>query len=240
MHPVPVIDHLNLVIQENTTVALVGSTGSGKTTIIDILLGLLRPSSGHLLVNNVEVESDKVKAWQNNLGYVPQHIYLSDDTIARNIAFGVPEKEIDFDALVHAATTANLHEFIVHELTNGYQTMVGERGIRLSGGQRQRIGIARSLYHNPSMIILDEATSALDGETESIVMSAIQNLSHKLTIVMVAHRLNTVKHCDTIHVIQEGSVVSSGTFSELSRSCEYFRRLKNTPEQCQDDNSVAQ
>ena len=224
MHPDPVINNLNLVIQENTTVALVGTTGSGKTTIIDILLGLLRPGSGHLLVNGIEVNTENVIAWQSHLGYVPQHIYLSDDTIARNIAFGVPEKEIDSDALVRAATTANLHDFITRELPDGYQTMVGERGIRLSGGQRQRIGIARSLYHNPSIIILDEATSALDGATESIVMGAIQNLSHKLTIVMVAHRLNTVKHCDVIHVIEEGSVVSSGTYSELSKSCEYFRR----------------
>jgi len=233
-HSEPVINNLNLVIQKNTTVALVGSTGSGKTTIIDILLGLLRPSGGRLLVNDIEVESGNVKAWQSNLGYVPQHIYLSDDTIARNIAFGIPENELDSDALVNAATTANLHDFIVHELPNGYQTMVGERGIRLSGGQRQRIGIARALYHNPSMIVLDEATSALDGVTESVVMSAIQNLSHQLTIVMVAHRLNTVEHCDTIHVIQEGSIVSSGTFPELSRSCEYFRQLQNTSEQCQD------
>lgn len=224
MHPDPVINNLNLVIQENTTVALVGTTGSGKTTIIDILLGLLRPGSGHLLVNGIEVNTENVIAWQSHLGYVPQHIYLSDDTIARNIAFGVPEKEIDSDALVRAATTANLHDFITRELPDGYQTMVGERGIRLSGGQRQRIGIARSLYHNPSIIILDEATSALDGATESIVMGAIQNLSHKLTIVMVAHRLNTVKHCDVIHVIEEGSVVSSGTYSELSKSSEYFRR----------------
>jgi ABC-type multidrug transport system fused ATPase/permease subunit len=181
-------------------------------------------------VNGLEVNAANVRAWQNKLGYVPQHIYLSDDTIARNIAFGVPEDEIDTDALVRAARAANLHDFISRELPDGYRTRVGERGIRLSGGQRQRIGIARSLYRNPSMIILDEATSALDGATESAVMEAIHNLSHKLTIIMVAHRLHTVQHCDTIHVIDRGSVVSSGTYAQLSSSCAYFQQLQNAPD----------
>jgi len=219
------VRNLNLVVDRNTTVGLVGPTGCGKTTIVDILLGLLRPVSGELIVNGVAVAADNVREWQQCIGYVPQQICLFDDTVAKNIAFGVPDKEIDQAALENAARVADVHDYIVNELPNGYETVVGQRGLRLSGGQQQRIGIARALYHKPNMLVLDEATSALDGVTENVVMDAIRQLSHKMTIIMIAHRLNTVKNCDVIHYIDRGRIVSSGDYSELSESCQHFQKM---------------
>lgn len=219
------IQKLNLVVDRNTTVGLVGPTGSGKTTIVDIVLGLLRPVSGELAVNDIVVTQDNVRGWQQCIGYVPQQIYLFDDTIAKNIAFGVPDKEIDRVALEKAARIASVHDYIVNELPNGYETIVGQRGLRLSGGQKQRLGIARALYHKPVILVLDEATSALDGVTENVVMDAIRQLSHKLTIIMIAHRLSTVKNCDVIHYIDRGRIVSSGTYTDLSESCQYFQKM---------------
>lgn len=219
------IQKLNLAIERNTTVGLVGPTGSGKTTIVDIVLGLLRPNFGELVVNDLVVTPENVKGWQQCIGYVPQQIYLFDDTISKNIAFGVHEEEIDQAALERAARIANVHDYIVNEMPNGYETIVGQRGLRLSGGQQQRIGIARALYHKPDILVLDEATSALDGVTENVVMDAIRLMSHKLTIIMVAHRLNTVKNCDVIHYIDQGRIISSGTYSELSESCRHFNKM---------------
>lgn len=221
------IQDLNLTIENNTTVGLVGSTGSGKTTAVDIILGLLKPHTGELLVNGIAIASDNMADWQEHIGYVPQHIFLFDDTVARNIAFGVPESEIDFAALDNALRIANLYDFVNQSLPEGYNTMLGQRGIRLSGGQRQRIGIARALYHNPSVLVLDEATSALDNITERVVMDAIYKLSHKLTIIMIAHRLSSVRNCDVIHYIEEGRVVSSGSYADLSDSCEHFQKIVN-------------
>jgi ABC-type multidrug transport system fused ATPase/permease subunit len=221
------IHDLNLTIENNTTVGLVGSTGSGKTTAVDIILGLLKPHTGELLVNGIAIASDNMADWQEHIGYVPQHIFLFDDTVARNIAFGVPESEIDFAALDNALKIANLYDFVSQSLPEGYNTMLGQRGIRLSGGQRQRIGIARALYHNPGVLVLDEATSALDNITERVVMDAIYKLSHKLTIIMIAHRLSSVRNCDVIHYIEEGHVVSSGSYADLSDSCEHFQKIVN-------------
>jgi ABC-type multidrug transport system fused ATPase/permease subunit len=166
-----------------------------------------------------------VRRWQRSLGYVPQQIYLSDDTIAANIAFGVPASRIDSAAVEKAARVASLHDFITDELPEGYQTRVGERGVRLSGGQRQRIGIARALYHDPDVLILDEATSALDNLTEQAVMEAVQALSRRKTIIMIAHRLSTVRDCDCIYMLDHGEVVASGTFAELIASNSRFREL---------------
>ena len=219
------IHEMNLVIDRNTTVGLVGPTGSGKTTVVDTILGLLQPASGELVVNDRVVTRDNVRNWQQCIGYVPQHIYLFDDTIAKNIAFGVADEEIDRVALERATRIANVHDYIVNELPNGYDTIVGQRGLRLSGGQQQRIGIARALYHKPDLLVLDEATNALDNVTEHVVMDAIRLMSHKLTIIMIAHRLNTVKNCDVIHYIDEGRIVSSGTYYELSGSCEHFQKM---------------
>lgn len=221
----PVIDNLNIKIDANTSVAFVGKTGAGKTTIADIILGLLRPDSGRMLVDGVEITDDNLPSWQKNLGYIPQDIYLQDDTVTRNIAFGVPDEKIDMNIVKDAAQIANIHNFVIKELPNEYQTVVGERGVRLSGGQRQRIGIARALYHNPEVLVLDEATSALDGSTEKEVFEAIDNISQTKTLVIIAHRLTTVKSCDVIYVLKEGKIVGQGKYEELMESNKEFRKI---------------
>ena len=206
---------VNLNIPAKTTVGLVGATGSGKTTIVDIILGLLEAQKGTLEVDGKIITAQNLRAWQRSIGYVPQHIYLADDTVAANIAFGVEPKNINQYLVEKASKIANLDIFVKNELPNQYQTITGERGIRLSGGQRQRIGIARALYHNPKVLILDEATSALDIQTEEAVMEAVNNLSKDITIILVAHRINTVKNCDIIFKIDKGQVVGQGTFNEI-------------------------
>jgi ABC-type multidrug transport system fused ATPase/permease subunit len=221
----PVLRGLTVSIPKNAVVGLAGSTGAGKTTLIDIILGLMEPDSGHVLVDGEPLAPGNTAAWQANIGYVPQSIFLSDDTMARNIAFGVPEKDVDMQAVVRAAQIAHLHNFITRELPQGYGTPIGEGGIRLSGGQRQRIGIARALYRDPEVLVLDEATSALDGATEAAVMETIGSLAHKKTIVMIAHRLSTLKGCDVIYVLRAGRVAASGTYEELSRESQTFRRM---------------
>ena len=206
---------INLTIPLKSTVGLVGSTGCGKTTTIDIILGLLEPQKGTLEVDGKVVTEQNSRAWQQLIGYVPQHIYLSDDTIMANIAFGVEPKDINHDMVKKASKIANLHQFVTDELPKQYLTTIGERGVRLSGGQRQRIGIARALYHNPKVLVLDEATSALDNQTEQAVMEAINNLNKKITIILIAHRLNTVKNCDIIYKLDKGQLISQGTYREL-------------------------
>jgi len=220
-----VIDNLNIKIDSNTSVAFVGKTGVGKTTIADIILGLLRPSSGRMLVDEVEITDDNLSNWQKNLGYIPQDIYLLDDTVTRNIAFGIPDEKIDMNNVKGAAQIANIHNFVKEELPNGYQTLVGERGIRLSGGQRQRIGIARALYHNPGVLVLDEATSALDGVTEKEVFKAIDNIAQTKTLIMIAHRLTTVRNCDVIYVLKYGKIVGQGKYEELMESNIEFQNM---------------
>lgn len=221
----PVIRDESISVTKNTTVGFVGPTGCGKTTLVDIVLGLLVPETGEVLVDGVPVDDDNRRNWQANLGYVPQHIYLTDDTIAKNIAFGVPSEELDPSAVERAARVANLHDFIANELHDGYETIVGERGIRLSGGQRQRIGIARAVYHDPDVLILDEATSALDNLTEQAIMDAIHNLSHQKTILMIAHRLSTVRECDVIYMMDHGKIVDSGGYDDLLARNASFRRM---------------
>ncbi|GAB6059663.1 ABC transporter ATP-binding protein [Desulfonatronum parangueonense] len=222
--PDPVLHELSLRIEANTTVGFVGATGSGKTTTVDVILGLLSPKRGRLIVDGTPLDGDLMVRWQRNIGYVPQFIYLTDDTVAHNIAFGVPEAEVDLDAVERAARIANLNEF-VDELSQGYQTIVGERGVRLSGGQRQRIGIARALYHDPQVLILDEATSALDNVTEEQVMQDIQRLARKKTILMIAHRLSTVQNCDTIFMLDKGRLVASGSYPELIAGNAHFQQI---------------
>ena len=222
---IPVIDKMTLSIKANTAVGFVGATGCGKTTTIDIILGLLNPQTGKLLVDGVPVVKENLRNWQNQLGYVPQQIYLLDDTIIRNIAFGVPDDEIDMEAVVRAAGIANIQSFIENELPCGYKTIAGERGVRLSGGQRQRIGIARALYYDPAVLVFDEATSALDNITEAAVMDAIENIIGTKTIIIIAHRLTTVKKCDAIYYMEKGKVIARGTYDELIESSEEFRRV---------------
>ena len=215
---------INLNISANSTVGLVGATGSGKTTLVDIVLGLLEPNKGSLEVDGEIINKDNRRNWQQSIGYVPQFIYLSDDTIEANIAFGVDPKDINKDAILSASKIANLHDFVINELPKKYQTYVGERGVRLSGGQRQRIGIARALYHNPKLLVLDEATSSLDNLTEKFVMEAIHNLEKKITIILIAHRLSTVKKCDKIILLDKGQVIEEGTFEKLIKSNEQFKK----------------
>jgi ABC-type bacteriocin/lantibiotic exporter with double-glycine peptidase domain len=222
---VAAVHNLSLEIPARATVGLVGSTGSGKTTTVDIILGLLLPYSGRLEIDGVPIGPDNLRAWQRNLGYVPQHIYLAADTVAGNIAFGVPREEIDLSAVERAARIANLHDFVVNDMPQGYNTQVGERGVCLSGGQRQRVGIARALYHKPQVLVLDEATSALDNLTEQSVMEAVHNLSHEVTIIIIAHRLSTVRECDCIYILEKGGLVGEGNYDELVRDNPQFRRM---------------
>jgi ATP-binding cassette subfamily B protein len=212
-----VLKGFNLEIRRGQRVGIIGITGSGKSTIVDILMGLLPPTEGCLRVDGVKIDEFKQRAWQQHLAHVPQHIYLADTTITENIAFGVPEKEIDMNRVKCAAVNAQI-DSTIQAWPDGYQTRVGERGVRLSGGQRQRIGIARAFYKNADIIIFDEATSALDVETEEDVMSAIDELDNNLTIFIVAHRLSTLKSCDRIVKIIDGVVSWTGTFQELNLS----------------------
>jgi ATP-binding cassette, subfamily B, bacterial PglK len=213
-----VLKDINLTIPTKSTVGFVGATGSGKTTTVDIILGLLEPQKGTLEVDGKAITKLSLRSWQKSIGYVPQHIYLSDDTVAANIAFGVEPKDIDQDMVEKAAKIASLHEFVLNELPKQYQTTIGERGVRLSGGQRQRIGIARAFYHNPKVLILDEATSALDHQTEQVVMDAINNLNKDITIIIITHRLNTVKNCDTIFLFSKGQLIKQGSPKELLKN----------------------
>lgn len=221
----PHINHLNLTIPRHKTVAIVGSTGAGKTTLIDIILGLLEPHNGALVVDGIRITSKNVASWQRQLGYVPQHIYLADDTIAANIAFGVAPKDQDRARVKHAAHIAHIHDFVAGELPDGYDTIIGERGVRLSGGQRQRIGIARALYSDPDVLVLDEATNSLDTLTENIVTEAIREISHTKTIIVIAHRLNTVQQADIIYLLENGRITDQGTYHDLLDTNERFREM---------------
>ena len=206
---------VSLTIPVKTSVGIIGPTGSGKTTIVDIILGLLEPQKGSIEVDEQIITPKNTRAWQRLIGYVPQHIYLSDDTIAANIAFGLNSEDINQDVIEKVSKIANLHKFVINELPNKYKTTIGERGVRLSGGERQRIGIARALYHNPKLLILDEATSSLDNETEKLVMESVNNLSKGLTIISIAHRLNTVKKCDIIFELENGRIIRQGDPDKL-------------------------
>jgi ABC-type multidrug transport system fused ATPase/permease subunit len=219
------IKNQTLKIEANTSIAIVGATGCGKTTLADIILGLLDPQEGNIYIDDVEINNENKRSWQKKLGYVPQSIYLTDDTIRNNIAFGLRPEEIEENKIITAAKIANIHDFVTQELPEQYNTLIGERGIRLSGGQRQRIGIARAVYHDPSVFILDEATSALDSLTENAIMDAIKYLSHKKTIIMIAHRISTVKNCDIIYMMEKGMIVDHGAYDELYARNESFKKM---------------
>ena len=222
------LKNINLNIPAKSTVGLVGTTGSGKTTTVDIILGLLEAQEGTLEVDGRIITKQNSRSWQRSIGYVPQHIYLSDDTVAANIAFGNEPQHFNLNSIEKASKIANLHEFVINELPKKYQTIIGERGVRLSGGQRQRIGIARALYNNPQILILDEATSALDNQTEKAVMDAVNNLRKDITIILIAHRLSTVKKCDKIFILDKGEVKNEGKFEELIKVNENFRMNANS------------
>lgn len=219
-----VLRDVNFSIPAQAMIGIIGRTGSGKTTMIDLMLGLLQPSTGHILVDDVAVDDENRRAWQKNLSYVSQHIYLCDDTIASNIAFGVPPDQIDMNRVKRAATMACLDAFIETELEQGYKTVVGENGIRLSGGQRQRIGLARALYLDRPVLVLDEATSALDPATETAVMQAIHGLGRQKTIIMISHRLELLARCDSIYIVRDGTVTQGRIDPALDRESESFRQ----------------
>lgn len=200
-----VLKDINLTISIGASIGFIGETGVGKSTLIDIILGLLTPTQGSIMVDGVNIESN-LRGWQDQIGYVPQNIFLTDDTIRKNIAFGLPDRLIDDVAIIKAIQMARLDEFI-NSLPKGMDTMVGERGVRLSGGQRQRIGIARALYHNPSILVLDEATSSLDIATEKKIMEEINTLQGDKTILIVAHRLSTIAKCDIVYKLERGRIV---------------------------------
>ncbi|MDO8470754.1 MAG: ABC transporter ATP-binding protein [bacterium] len=224
------LSDVNLEIPKGSFVGLVGPTGGGKTTLGDVLIGMLAPSEGRMTVDGVVIQEDNVRNWQRNVGYVPQQVFLCDDTIARNVVFGLPDKQIDRARLEEVCKIANLHDFIEQELPQGYDTAIGERGIRLSGGQRQRIGIARALYHDPEVLVLDEATNSLDGITEKAVLQAIENVAKKKTVIAIAHRLTTVKSCRIIYLIDKGAIVAQDTYEELMKKDEQFRAMARAVE----------
>lgn len=207
------LDKININIEYNSTVGFIGESGSGKSTMVDLLLGLLTPINGEILVSGKNILTG-LPSWQTKIGYVPQSIYLTDDSIKNNIAFGIKDLDIDDVALNNAVQIAQL-ESLINSLPNGLNTEVGERGVRLSGGQRQRIGLARALYRNPDILVLDEATSALDVETESEIMDSIKKLKGEKTIIIVAHRYSTVNHCDIIYKFSQGKVIKSGNPEEV-------------------------
>jgi ATP-binding cassette, subfamily B, bacterial PglK len=219
-----VLKDIDMNVSKGMSVGIVGTTGSGKTTLVDIVLGLLTPSDGDICIDGTKITEGNVKNWQANLGYVPQEIFLCDDTIKKNIAFGYDEEEIDMQQVKRVVRMANVEE-LVKELPDGYDTIIGERGVRLSGGQRQRIGIARALYHNPEVLIFDEATSSLDNVTERGVLKAIEDVSKLKTMVVIAHRLTTVKNCDRIYLIDKGRIIDKGKYEELEERNEKFKEM---------------
>lgn len=217
---------IDLVIPAGAAVGLVGSTGAGKSTLVDVILGLLEPERGCVLVDGTDIRDGGVGAWQRTIGYVPQSIYLLDDTIRRNVALGLEDAEIDDDALWAAIRTAQLEGFVKAQ-PEGLDAVIGEQGVRLSGGERQRIGIARALYHDPGVLILDEATSSLDNATERAIIGAVEALKGRRTVIMIAHRLTTVQSCDALHFLKAGRIEASGTYSELQALHQDFRLMSS-------------
>jgi len=223
----PSLEGISLKIPKGKTVAFVGPSGAGKTTLADVLLGLLDGYHGRILIDTVELSRDNVRDWQSQVGYVPQNVYLADDTLLNNIAFGVPADAIDLGAAKRAVEIAQLSD-VVSGLPRNWDTVVGERGIKLSGGQRQRIGIARALYNNPQVLLMDEATSALDGLTEKEISNEIELLAGDRTIMLIAHRLSTIKKCDVIFVLEGGRLTGVGSYDELSRTNSFFAQIADS------------
>ncbi len=220
----PALNKLDMLIPANSVIGIVGPSGSGKSTLIDILLCLIEPQEGHLKIDDDIINDQNRRSWQNTIGFVAQTIFLSEGTVAENVAFGIPEDQIDLDQVKKVLKLAHLSDFI-STLDKDIHTKVGERGVQLSGGQRQRIGIARALYHKAEVLVFDEATSSLDGITEKMIMEAIHNFSGKKSIILIAHRLKTVKKCDRIFFIDNGKVVDQGTYQELIENNKDFRNM---------------
>ena len=222
------INNMSFKIEHGSSVGVIGSTGAGKSTLADLALGLLQPDQGQILVDGITLNSENISEWQKNVGYVPQDIFLVDSSIKENIALGYSDEEIDDRKILKCAELAQLSSFIENELPNQYLTMVGERGVRLSGGQKQRIGIARALYHDPKFILFDEATSALDNITEDHVMQSLESLSSIKTLLIIAHRITTLKFCKKIILLENGKINAIGSFDELSVSNPLFKQMVNS------------
>ena len=221
-----IINKLNIRIPCKSIVGFVGPSGGGKSTVIDLILGLVEPSEGSLLVDNNIISGANKRLWQDLIGFVPQSIFLSEGTIAENVAFGIPEDEIDYQKVLSALKLAHMDIF-VESLEHNIHTKVGERGVKLSGGQRQRIGIARALYNDPDVLVFDEATSALDGVTEKLIMEAIHSFTGKKTIILIAHRLQTIEKCDIIFYLDQGCLLEQGTYNDLMIKNSHFRGMTN-------------
>lgn len=234
----PALKGVSLTILKNQSIGFVGKTGSGKTTLADVILGLFQPQSGTISIDGVVLTEQNERLWRKRVGYVPQTVFLTNASIAENIALGIPKEQIDHVAVTRAAQMAQAEEFI-DLLPHSYDTMVGERGVKLSGGQRQRLGIARALYHQPDVLIFDEATSALDGMTEDAVMQAVQALSRQCTMVLIAHRLRTIQACDRIVMLDAGIVVADGEYDDLMQNSDAFRRLAGLGQLVQQDDAPA-
>jgi ATP-binding cassette, subfamily B, bacterial PglK len=220
----PTLQGISLRIERGQSIGFVGQTGSGKSTLINILLGLYDPTGGEILVDGKPLGKPVPAGWHTRIGYVPQEIFLIDDTLFRNIALGVPDGEVDRERLKKAIVSAQLQE-VIEKMDRGLETQVGERGVMLSGGQRQRVGLARALYFDPEMLILDEGTSALDNETEARFMRAVESLQGDITVISIAHRLTTVRGCNAIYVLMNGKIGEAGTYEELMESKSEFFRL---------------
>ncbi len=217
------LKNISLQISRGSAIGLIGESGAGKSTIVDLILGLMEPSSGEIMVDGINIHKN-LSAWQQKIGYIPQSIYLADETLKSNVAFGLPEEEIDEDKVIKALKMAQL-ESLVDQLPDGLNTLLGEHGTRLSGGQRQRVGIARALYHDPDVLVMDEATSALDNLTEKEISKSIDSLKGDRTIIMIAHRLSTVKNCDILYLMKEGVIFESGTYDELVKNNQEFKKM---------------
>ena len=220
----PALKSVSLTIKPNSTVGFIGTSGSGKSTLADVIIGLIKPQQGEIIIDGVPLIKNNSRAWKNKIGFVPQSIFLTEGTIAENVAFGIQQDLIDYDQVEKALKLAHMKEW-VSGLKLGTQTKVGERGVQLSGGQRQRIGIARALYYEANVLVFDEATSALDGITEKIVMEAIHEFKGQKTLIMIAHRLKTIQKCDQIFMMEKGCVIDNGTYQQLLEKNEIFKKM---------------
>jgi len=222
----PALENISLKIKPNTLVGLVGTSGAGKSTLIDVIIGLIKPQQGEVTIDGTPLIKQNLREWQNKIGFVSQAIFLTEGTIAENVAFGIPQDLINYGQVEKALKLAHLEE-LVSKLDNGVYTKVGERGVQLSGGQRQRVGIARTLYYEAEVLVFDEATSALDGITENTIMKAIHDFTGKKTLILIAHRLKTVQKCDEIFMMDKGRVVDRGSYQHLLENNEQFKKMSD-------------
>ena len=221
---IPSINNISLTIKPNTLIGFVGTSGSGKSTLIDIIIGLINPQKGQIKIDETILNNQNIRTWQNKIGFVPQEIFLTEGSIAENITFGINRDLIDYNQVNKAIKLAHLDEW-VSELDHGINTKIGERGVKISGGQKQRLGIARALYYDADLIVFDEGTSSLDGISEKKIMNAVHDLASQKTLIMIAHKLQTVKKCDQIYMMEKGQIVDNGTYQQLIEGNKKFKEM---------------